>query len=83
MLITDQGKMIRTTVFDIRVMGRNTQGVTIFRVADNEHVVGVAKIEESEEEEIELEGGDEIAPTEDAVVGESELDKPADPEPQE
>jgi DNA gyrase subunit A len=83
MLITDQGKMIRTTVFDIRVMGRNTQGVTIFRVADNEHVVGVAKIEESEEEEIELEGGDEIAPTEDAVVGESELDKPADPEPEE
>ena len=31
MLVTDQGKMIRTTVFDIRVMGRNTQGVTIFR----------------------------------------------------
>ena len=42
--------------------------------------VSVAKIEESEEEDIELEGGDEIAPTEDAVVGESELDKPADPE---
>ena len=48
MLVTDQGKMIRTTVGDIRVMGRNTQGVTIFRVADNEHVVSVAKIEESE-----------------------------------
>jgi len=55
-------------------------GVTIFRVADNEHVVSVAKIEESEEEEIELEGGEEIAPTEDAVIGESELEKPADPE---
>jgi DNA gyrase subunit A len=82
MLVTDQGKMIRTTVGDIRVMGRNTQGVTIFRVADNEHVVSVAKIEESEEEEIELEGGDEIAPEEGAVVGESELDKPADPEPE-
>jgi DNA gyrase subunit A len=82
MLVTDQGKMIRTTVGDIRVMGRNTQGVTIFRVADNEHVVSVAKIEESEEEEIELEGGDEIAPVEGATVGESELDKPADPEPE-
>jgi DNA gyrase subunit A len=79
MLVTDQGKMIRTTVGDIRVMGRNTQGVTIFRVADNEHVVSVAKIEESEEEEIELEGGDEMAPVPDAVVGESELDKPVDP----
>lgn len=81
MLITDQGKMIRTTVFDIRVMGRNTQGVTIFRVADDEHVVSVAKIDESEEEEIEVEGGDEIAPEEGATVGESELDRPADPEP--
>jgi DNA gyrase subunit A len=82
MLVTDQGKMIRTTVFDIRVMGRNTQGVTIFKVADGEHVVSVAKIDESDEEEIEVEGGDEIAPVPDAIVGESELDKPADPEPE-
>jgi DNA gyrase subunit A len=83
MLVTDQGKMIRTTVGDIRVMGRNTQGVTIFRVAENEHVVSVAKIEESDEEEIELETDGEIAPEEGATVGESELDKPADPEPEE
>jgi DNA gyrase subunit A len=82
MLVTDQGKMIRTTVGDIRVMGRNTQGVTIFRVADDEHVVSVAKIEEAEEEEIEIDGGDEIAPVDDAIVGESELDRPADPEPE-
>jgi DNA gyrase subunit A len=80
MLVTDQGKMIRTTVGDIRIAGRNTMGVTIFRVADGEHVVSVAKIEEAEEEEIELEGGDERAPEEGAVVGESELEKPADPE---
>jgi DNA gyrase subunit A len=80
MLVTDQGKMIRTTVGDIRIAGRNTMGVTIFRVADGEHVVSVAKIEESEEEEIELEGGDEIAPEEGAVVGQSELERPADPE---
>jgi DNA gyrase subunit A len=82
MLVTDQGKMIRTTVGDIRVMGRNTQGVTIFRVAENEHVVSVAKIEESEEEEIEIEGGDAIAPVDDAIVGESELERPADPKPE-
>jgi len=80
MLVTDQGKMIRTTVGDIRVMGRNTQGVTIFRVAENEHVVSLAKIDESEDEEIEIEGGDEIAADDGAVVGESELDRPADPE---
>ena len=82
MLVTNQGKMIRTTVGDIRVMGRNTQGVTIFRVADGEHVVSVAKIEESEEEEIELEAGDELEPVPDAIVGESELDQPVDPEPE-
>jgi DNA gyrase subunit A len=80
MLVTDQGKMIRTTVGDIRIMGRNTQGVTIFRVGENEHVVSVAKIEESDEEEIEVEGGDELAPIPDAVVEQSELDKPVDPE---
>jgi DNA gyrase subunit A len=54
--------------------------VTIFRVAENEHVVSVAKIEESDEEEIEIEGGEEISPEEGAVIGESELEKPADPE---
>ena len=80
MLVTDQGKMIRTTVFDIRVMGRNTQGVTIFRVGENEHVVSVAKIDESDEEEIEIEGGEEITPVEDAITDESELDQPVDPE---
>ena len=80
MLITNQGKMIRTTVGDIRIAGRNTMGVTIFRVAEDEHVVSVARIEESDEEEIEIERGGELAPVDDAVIGESELDKPADPE---
>jgi len=50
MLVTDQAKLIRTTVGDIRVAGRNTQGVTIFRVADDEHVVSAARIEESDDE---------------------------------
>ena len=70
MLVTDQAKVIRTTVGDIRVMGRNTQGVTIFRIAENEHVVSVAKIDESEEEEIDVEGGDEIAHDDGATIGE-------------
>jgi DNA gyrase subunit A len=70
MLVTDQGKVIRTTVADIRIAGRNTQGVTIFRVAEGEQVVSVARIDESDEEEIELEGGDETAPDTGAIVGE-------------
>ena len=55
MLVTDQAKMIRTTVGDIRIAGRNTQGVTIFRVAENEHVVSAARIDEEEEPENEAE----------------------------
>ncbi|HUG45787.1 MAG TPA: DNA gyrase subunit A [Sphingomicrobium sp.] len=78
MLVTDQGKIIRTTVGDIRVMGRNTQGVTIFRIAENEHVVSVARIDESEEAE--LEGDEELDPVPDADLEESELEKPADPQ---
>jgi len=80
MLVTDQAKLIRTTVGDIRIAGRNTMGVTIFRVADGEHVVSVARIDESDEEEIELEAGDETEPTEDAVVEADELNRPVDGE---
>jgi DNA gyrase subunit A len=79
MLVTDQAKMIRTTVGDIRIMGRNTQGVTIFRVAENEHVVSVAKIDETEDE-VDVEGDVEIAPEEGAVVGDDELGRSVDPE---
>jgi DNA gyrase subunit A len=55
MLVTDQAKLIRTTVGDIRIAGRSTQGVTIFRVAENEHVVSAARIDEEEEPETEAE----------------------------
>jgi DNA gyrase subunit A len=65
---------------DISVIGRGSAGSRLFRVADDERVVSVAKIEESDEEEIEVEGSDEIAPDPEAVIEESELEKPADPE---
>jgi DNA gyrase subunit A len=68
MLVTDQAKIIRTTVGDIRIAGRNTQGVTIFNVADGEKVVSVAKIDETEDE-VDVEGDEEIAPETGATVG--------------
>jgi len=45
-------------------------------VADGEHVVGAARIEESEEEaEVDLADGDEeIAPPDDAVIGDDLAD---------
>jgi len=47
-LVTDKGKLIRCPVNDVRVGGRQTQGVTLFNVADEEKVVSVAKLEENE-----------------------------------
>ena len=51
MLVTDQGQMIRCPVDDVRVAGRSTQGVTIFRVGDAEQVVSVERIGETDEGE--------------------------------
>ncbi|MBC7986591.1 MAG: DNA gyrase subunit A [Sphingomonadaceae bacterium] len=50
MLVTDQAKLIRMTMGDLRVIGRGSAGVRLFDVADDEHVVSAARIEESEEE---------------------------------
>jgi DNA gyrase subunit A len=50
MMVTDQAKLIRMEVAGMRVIGRNSAGVRLFNVADNEHVVSAALIEESDEE---------------------------------
>ncbi len=44
MLVTDAGKLIRCPIHDVRIAGRRTQGVTIFRIADDERVVAVSHI---------------------------------------
>ncbi|MCD6035267.1 MAG: gyrA [Rickettsiales bacterium] len=51
MLITDKGKIIRTPVHDIRIAGRNTQGVTIFRTASDEKVVSATRVKANAQEE--------------------------------
>lgn len=50
MLVTDQAKMIRIPLADLRVIGRGSAGVRLFNVANDEHVVSAARIEESEED---------------------------------
>ena len=45
LLVSDQGQLIRVRVSQVRIAGRNTQGVTIFRKAEDEHVVSVDRIE--------------------------------------
>ena len=51
MLVTDQAKLIRLSVGDLRVIGRGSAGVRLFDVADNEHIVSAARIDEVEEPE--------------------------------
>ena len=50
MMVTDGGKIIRTPVRDVRIAGRSTAGVTLFRTADNEKVVSAISIESAGEE---------------------------------
>ena len=51
MLVTDGGQLIRMPVNDIRIAGRATQGVTLFRVSEGEKVVSVTKLGDEEDDD--------------------------------
>jgi DNA gyrase subunit A len=64
LLVTSGGQMIRTPVSQVRVVGRSSQGVTIFRTAEGEKVVSVERLPDSGGDEAEAEvageeGGEE------------------------
>jgi DNA gyrase subunit A len=86
LLVTDQGQLIRTPVSQVRMVGRNTSGVTIFRTAADEHVVSVERLADTGEDEAgedeagEDEGGETAGP-DDAAPGEG--DGPTDEAPPE
>jgi DNA gyrase subunit A len=67
MLISSTGTLVRTTVDEISVQGRNTQGVRLIRLGEGERLVGIERVES-------LEGADETGAT-------GELPKPGAPEP--
>jgi DNA gyrase subunit A len=71
MLVTDQAKLIRMSVGDTRVTGRGSAGVRLFAVAEGEHVVSAARIDEEEEPENEAEAL-VAAETADAADGDGE-----------
>ena len=50
MLITDGGKLVRTRVNEVRVLGRNTQGVKLISLAAGERLVGLERIADDQEE---------------------------------
>jgi DNA gyrase subunit A len=63
MLITDGGTLVRTPVADISVLGRNTQGVRLIRLSDEERLVELARVAglagEEDDEGDEADGPDE------------------------
>ncbi|MEE2866750.1 MAG: DNA gyrase subunit A [Pseudomonadota bacterium] len=62
MLVTDGGQLIRCPVDGIRIAGRATQGVIVFKTAADEKVVAVEGISEVDEDDV----------LEDALEGEAE-----------
>ncbi|TPE48741.1 DNA gyrase subunit A [Maribrevibacterium harenarium] len=55
-LITDQGTLVRTRVSEVSCQGRNTQGVTLIRLTNGERLVGVERVVEDDDAEV-----DEVA----------------------
>lgn len=62
MMVTDAGKLIRMPVCDIRIAGRKTQGVILFRTAESEKVVSVTWLDADagDDDELEEETGSEV-----------------------
>ena len=73
-LVTDGGQLIRCPIHDVRIAGRVTQGVTIFRVGSDEKVVSVARVKETEDEDEDGENSEESSREGDSVVGKDEED---------
>jgi DNA gyrase subunit A len=69
MMVSDQGQIIRAPVDEIRIAGRNTRGVILFRTAEGEHVVSVERLEgDGEDGDVAVEAPDsEAAPDDDAA----------------
>jgi len=54
MIINKSGLTIRLRVSDLRVMGRNTQGVRLINIKGNDSIAAVAKVMREEDEETEM-----------------------------
>jgi len=52
LLVTDQGQLIRTPVSQVRMVGRNTSGVIIFRTGADEHVVSVERLADQGDDDL-------------------------------
>jgi DNA gyrase subunit A len=69
MIINKSGIMIRTRVSELRVMGRNTQGVRLIRLNDDDEISSIAKIEMEDEEVLSLDAENVQPPIEGSEEG--------------
>jgi hypothetical protein len=51
--MTDTGRVVRSRISDVRPTRRATQGVRFMRLDENERIVALARVEETEEEGVE------------------------------
>lgn len=78
MMITDAGTLVRTSVSEISVVGRNTQGVILIRTSEDEHVVGLQRVAEPVDE-ADLDPIDgSVAEGDEDIVAEADTDDVAD-----
>jgi len=70
LIITQSGLIIRMAVADIKQAGRNTQGVKLINIRDNDSIASVSVVAKSDEEELPADG--ETAPDAPAETGKTE-----------
>lgn len=81
MLISFDGTIIRMEVSGISILGRATQGVTLMRTSEDNHVVSIARIEPEDDDEEDHEGEDLEAGEEEGEETGSEHNEAQDDEP--
>jgi len=54
MLTSNAGTLVRTGAGEISKLGRNTQGVTLIRLGNNEQLIGLARIAASDDDDVEI-----------------------------
>ncbi|MCP5181364.1 MAG: DNA gyrase subunit A [Pseudomonadales bacterium] len=79
MLISDMGTLVRTKIDEVSVLGRNTQGVRLISLRNGEKLIGVERIEEREDDELDtVSATPPVAGADDTVQTAGELPEGAD-----
>jgi DNA gyrase subunit A len=71
MLVSSTGTLVRTPVSDISIVGRNTQGVRLIRLAEGERLTGIERVEGLEAAEVDDSGDAAGADAAPAAEGDS------------